>query len=71
MESFSTPRYIEKTGRLPHHQMPAPNLLRRHVADQQVSTKSHAATPGINKHSSLGRLTPCPEKNKQTNKKPE
>jgi hypothetical protein len=29
IKSFSMPRYIEKTGGLPHCQMPATNLLRR------------------------------------------
>jgi hypothetical protein len=27
IKNFSTPHYTEKTGGLPHHQMPAPNLL--------------------------------------------
>jgi hypothetical protein len=29
-QSFSTPRYTEKPGGLPHYQTPAPNLLGRH-----------------------------------------
>jgi hypothetical protein len=42
VESFFMPHYTEKTGGLPHHQTLAPNLLGRHLADQQVSTKHHA-----------------------------
>jgi hypothetical protein len=37
VQSFSMPRYTEKTGGLPCHQMPAANLLGRHPADQQDS----------------------------------
>jgi hypothetical protein len=29
VQSFSMPHYTEKTGGLPHHQMLAPNLLRK------------------------------------------
>jgi predicted kinase len=36
VKNFSMPHYTEKTGGLLHHQMPAPNLLGRHSADQQV-----------------------------------
>jgi hypothetical protein len=39
------PHYTEKTGELPHRQMLAPNLLGRHSADQQVSTKHHTVFP--------------------------
>jgi hypothetical protein len=66
VKSFSTPCYSEKTGGLPHHQTPAPNLLGRHPADQQVSNQVvggiTTATPGINQHSPLGRVTPTPQK---------
>jgi hypothetical protein len=37
VQSFSMPCYTEKTGWFPSHQTPAPNLLGRHPADQQVS----------------------------------
>jgi hypothetical protein len=37
VQSFSMPCYMEKTGGLLCHQMPAPNLLGRHPADKQVS----------------------------------
>jgi hypothetical protein len=37
MQSFSVPYYTEKTGGLLCHQTPAPNLLGRHPAEQQVS----------------------------------
>jgi hypothetical protein len=30
IQILSMPRYNKKTGGLPHHQMPAPNLLGRH-----------------------------------------
>jgi hypothetical protein len=45
IQSFSMPRYTEKTGGLLHHQMPAPNLLQKHLADQKVSIKCHAVFP--------------------------
>jgi hypothetical protein len=52
--------------------MLGPNLLGRHLVDQQVSTKYSCgiptATPGINLHSPVDRLTFHPA-NKQTNKK--
>jgi hypothetical protein len=37
-QSFSTPRYTEKPGGLPCHQMPTPNLLgRRRLTGEQIS----------------------------------
>jgi hypothetical protein len=66
------PHYTEKTGELPRHQMLAPNLLGRHPADQQLSTKHHTLLPqpppGINQHSPLDRLT-LPHKKKKKKKK--
>jgi hypothetical protein len=37
--------YIEKTRGLLCHEMLIPNLLGRHSADQQVSTKNHTVFP--------------------------
>jgi hypothetical protein len=37
VQSFSMQRCTEKTGELPHRQTLAPNLLGRHLADQQMS----------------------------------
>jgi hypothetical protein len=36
IQNFSMPPYTEKTGGMMCHQTLAPNLLRRHSADQQV-----------------------------------
>jgi hypothetical protein len=46
-KNFLMPYYTEKTGGLLCHQMLAPNLLGRHPADQQVSTKCHAVFPQL------------------------
>jgi hypothetical protein len=37
VQNFSTPDYSEKTEGLPFCHTPAPNLLGKHPADQQVS----------------------------------
>jgi hypothetical protein len=67
------PHYSEKTGGLPHCQMLVPNLLVRHPADQQVnkevSRSIPTATPRINQHSPLNRLTSHPQKKKKMNNK--
>jgi hypothetical protein len=52
--------------------MLAPNLLGRHSIDQtgehQTSRGIPPATPGINQHNPLGRLTPCWQKKTQKTK---
>jgi hypothetical protein len=45
IQSFSMQHYTVKTGGLPHHQTLTPNLLGRHLADQQVSNKYHVVFP--------------------------
>jgi hypothetical protein len=64
VQSFSMPHYIEKTGGLPCSQMPAPNLLGRcRPTGEQISGMWYStATPGINQHSPLDRLTSIPQK---------
>jgi hypothetical protein len=69
----ASPRHItlRKQEGSHHHQMPAPNLLGRHSADQtgehQASRGIPPATPGIKQHRPLGRLTP-PQKDWTINK---
>jgi hypothetical protein len=46
---------------------PAWETSTRPTGEHQVSCGIPTATPGINQHSSLDRLTPCPEKNKTKN----
>jgi hypothetical protein len=39
IQNFSMPHYTEKTGGLPYHQMPAPNLLGKHrPTGEQISS---------------------------------
>jgi hypothetical protein len=45
VQSFVMPRYTEKTGGFLCHQMPAPNLLGKHSADQEMSTKHCVVFP--------------------------
>jgi hypothetical protein len=42
IKSFSTPNYTQKTGGSQHHQMPAPNLHRRH---RQTGLDAKGVTP--------------------------
>jgi hypothetical protein len=61
IQNFFTPHYTEKMGGLPHHQTLTPNLLGRHLADQQVSKKCHAVFPQPPLDSKpLDRLIPPP-----------
>jgi hypothetical protein len=52
--------------------MPSPNLLGRYLAYQtgehQASYGIPSATPGINNHSPVGKLTPPHTKNNESNK---
>jgi hypothetical protein len=72
LECLSMPHYTEKTGGLLPPQMPAPNLLRRHSADQtsehQASHGILPVTPRLSQHIPLGRLTSLQKKKKKNNK---
>jgi hypothetical protein len=50
VQSFSTPHYTEKTGGLPHHQTPAPNLLGRcRPTGEQISGTQYSHSYPWNK----------------------
>jgi hypothetical protein len=68
LEPLASPHHVtlRKQDGCCHHQMRAPNLLGRHLANQtgehQASHGIPTATPGINQPSPLGRLTPGKKK---------
>jgi hypothetical protein len=70
VQDFSTPHYTEKTGGLPCHQKPAPNLLERcRPTGKQIRGILYSHSHCWDKqHNLLDRLTPIPWKKKLDDK---